>query len=75
MILFGEGALRTALREFVTHFTASEIIKASAICSFCLIPISPTATRPSSRFGGERAYMQRGTRGGCFVFGGRHWNA
>jgi hypothetical protein len=47
MILFGEDALRTAVKEFIAHDHGECNHQASAICSFSLIPISPYATDQS----------------------------
>jgi hypothetical protein len=42
MVLFGEDALRTAIRAFVAHYHGERNHQASAICSSSLIPVSPT---------------------------------
>jgi putative transposase len=52
VILFGEEALRTAVREFVAHYHGERNIKASATCSFFLTPVSSIA---ADRFDAEAA--------------------
>jgi putative transposase len=58
MILFGEGALRVAVQEFVAIITASEITRALAICSSSLITASPVA---AGRFDAEAVSVECST--------------